>query len=383
MTTIPTITDLPTPPQTSDPTNFDTRADAFLAALDDPFVAEVNAFAAAANTVAGEVQTNATNASTSATNAASSASTASTQASNASTSATNAAASESAAATSATNAATSEANAATSASALSANANSYRTVDYVATSNVAISTALANGQTLDGGTLATGQRVILTAQTTGSENGIYDVPASGAASRSSDSNSATLMPSGITVAVTRGTLGKSTSWLHTTDPGFTLGTTTLTFLKRNALPALDGVIDGSDPAAGKVGEPFKITKLSGAASALTNNVALDIVSKTLHAGIWELEGNAAFTAQASTSITDMILWIGTGSATIPTFPDDTTAYARAGGFSKTGLTGYNFGPTGRVRVNITGDTAFYLGTRVSFSGGTLSVYGAMTIRRIG
>ena len=104
-----------------------------------------------------------------------------------------------------------------------------KTVDYVSTSNVDISTALANGQTLDGGTLATGQRVLLTAQSTGSQNGIYDVPASGAASRSADSNSATLMPSGITVAVTRGTLGAGSTWLHTTAPGFTVGTTALSF----------------------------------------------------------------------------------------------------------------------------------------------------------
>lgn len=248
MTTIPSISDLPTPPQTSDPTNFDTRADAFLAALDDPFVAEVNAFATAANTVAGQVSTNATNAASSASAASTSASSASSSASTATTQATNAASSATAAASSATAAATSATNAATSAGALSANANSYRTVDYVATSNVAISTALANGQTLDGGTLATGQRVLLTAQTTGSQNGIYDVPASGAASRSSDSNTAVLMPSGINVSVTRGTAGAGSSWRHNTAPGFTLGSTSLTFAK-------SGMIDSSSGSGGQLKFP--------------------------------------------------------------------------------------------------------------------------------
>lgn len=64
MTTIPTITALPTPPSTDDPANFSTRADAFLGALQSPFVTEANAMAGAMNTVAGEVATNASAAAT-------------------------------------------------------------------------------------------------------------------------------------------------------------------------------------------------------------------------------------------------------------------------------------------------------------------------------
>ena len=69
MTTIPTITALPTPPSTDDPANFSTRADAFLGALQSPFVTEANAMAGAMNTVAGEVATNASAAATSASDA--------------------------------------------------------------------------------------------------------------------------------------------------------------------------------------------------------------------------------------------------------------------------------------------------------------------------
>lgn len=59
MTTIPTIDALPTPvPQTSDPTNFDERADVLLSALPTR-VDQMNAQGAAMNTVAGEVQGNA------------------------------------------------------------------------------------------------------------------------------------------------------------------------------------------------------------------------------------------------------------------------------------------------------------------------------------
>lgn len=59
-------------------------------------------------------------------------------------------------------------------------------VETVATSNVDISTALENGDTLNGITLSTGMRVLLIRQTTASQNGIYIVPASGAASRALD-----------------------------------------------------------------------------------------------------------------------------------------------------------------------------------------------------
>ncbi len=59
MTTIPTITALRTPPSTDDPANFSARADAFLGALQSPFVTEVNAMAGAMNTVASEVAANA------------------------------------------------------------------------------------------------------------------------------------------------------------------------------------------------------------------------------------------------------------------------------------------------------------------------------------
>lgn len=55
--------------------------------------------------------------------------------------------------------------------------------------NVVIASALESGDSLDGITLATGDRVLLKDQTAPAENGIYVVVASGAASRSSDFDS--------------------------------------------------------------------------------------------------------------------------------------------------------------------------------------------------
>ena len=47
------------------------------------------------------------------------------------------------------------------------------------TANINLSTALENGDLLDGVTLATNDRVLVKNQTTGSQNGIYVVQASG------------------------------------------------------------------------------------------------------------------------------------------------------------------------------------------------------------
>ena len=56
------------------------------------------------------------------------------------------------------------------------------------TANVNLSNALENGDTLDGISLATGNKVLVKNQLDATENGIYVVPASGAASRDSDFN---------------------------------------------------------------------------------------------------------------------------------------------------------------------------------------------------
>lgn len=81
-----TITALPTAPDRSDPSTFDTRADAFVAAL-PTLVTEINTVSGEVNTNASTASTAASTATTQAGNASTSASTATTQASNASTSA--------------------------------------------------------------------------------------------------------------------------------------------------------------------------------------------------------------------------------------------------------------------------------------------------------
>ena len=104
------------------------------------------------------------------------------------------------------------------------------------TANVDITTALENGDTLDGVTLATNDRVLLIAQTDASQNGIYIVPSSGQASRSTDFNTTTTVFLGVTVYVEEGTDNEKTFWsLSAPTSAITVGTSNLTFELRGYL----------------------------------------------------------------------------------------------------------------------------------------------------
>ena len=96
------------------------------------------------------------------------------------------------------------------------------------TSNGVLATAYANGQSIDGVTLTTGDRILLKNQTSQSENGLYTVNASGAPTRATDMDVWTEVP-GAFVAVEEGTANADTIWLCTSNQGGTLGSTAITF----------------------------------------------------------------------------------------------------------------------------------------------------------
>lgn len=91
-----------------------------------------------------------------------------------------------------------------------------------------LATAFANGQTIDGVTLATGDRILIKNQSSGAENGIYVVAASGAPTRAVDANTGASIVQA-TVYVEAGTTQSDTAWTMTTNAPITLNTTALTF----------------------------------------------------------------------------------------------------------------------------------------------------------
>jgi phage-related tail fiber protein len=103
------------------------------------------------------------------------------------------------------------------------------------TAAITLATGLENGDTLDGVTLATGDRVLVKNQTDATENGIYVVAASGAPSRSSDADTAAEITASFAVFVEEGTVNTDSGWTLTNNGAVTVGTTELSFTQFTGL----------------------------------------------------------------------------------------------------------------------------------------------------
>jgi hypothetical protein len=171
-----------------------------------------------------------------------------------------------------------------------------------------LATSFANGQVVDGVTLATGNRLLIKNQADGTQNGIYVVAASGAPTRSADMNDGSEFP-GAYVFVEQGTVNGDTGWVCTNNSPVTLGTTVIVwtqFSGAGTYTASNGVLltgsnftfaprSGYGLQTGSSGAEIKLATTSGlnlssdlavgagnGISVLTNTVAIDtavVVSK--------------------------------------------------------------------------------------------------------
>jgi hypothetical protein len=96
------------------------------------------------------------------------------------------------------------------------------------TANINLSTDLENGDTLDGITLVTGNKILVKDQTNQTQNGIYIVPASGAASRDPDFDTVAEL-AGQLVIVQEGSTNADKIYLCTTDNSGSIGSVNITF----------------------------------------------------------------------------------------------------------------------------------------------------------
>lgn len=112
---------------------------------------------------------------------------------------------------------TADADAATKAyvDAATAGLNVHGAVQAATTTNITLASALENGDTLDGVTLATGNRVLVKNQTDKTENGVYVVKASGAPDRADDYNTAGEVDAGDFIFVEAGTVNGKTGYVQT------------------------------------------------------------------------------------------------------------------------------------------------------------------------
>lgn len=129
------------------------------------------------------------------------------------------------------------------------------------TSNITISTALNNGDTIDGVTLATNDLVLVKDQTSKQQNGVYvvgAVPARAAAFDTYDEHA------GAMIAVVAGTAGAGSVWFCTANAGGTLDTTAIDFTKLAATAGPAG--DPGEP--GEPGPPGPATIAIGGVTTL-------------------------------------------------------------------------------------------------------------------
>jgi len=92
-----------------------------------------------------------------------------------------------------------------------------------------LASSFANGSTVDGVSLSTGDRILLKDQADASENGVYTVNASGAPTRATDFDADSEVTSGAFFFVEEGTTNGDNGFTLTTNDDITVGTTDLTF----------------------------------------------------------------------------------------------------------------------------------------------------------
>ena len=96
------------------------------------------------------------------------------------------------------------------------------------TANIDLTADLQNGDTLDGVTLVTGDRVLVKDQTDATANGLYIVVASGTASRDPEHDTIAEL-SGQMIVVNQGTSNDNKIFLCTTDSSATIGVSNITY----------------------------------------------------------------------------------------------------------------------------------------------------------
>jgi len=141
------------------------------------------------------------------------------------------------------------------------------------TANIDLTADLQNGDTIDGITLVTGNKVLVKDQSTATQNGIYNVVASGTATRDPDYDTVDEL-AGQLVIVQEGTVGADRIFLCTTDSGGSIGSTDISFSR--VTPSNTGTVT-SVAVADSGSSEFTITG-SPITSSGTINLAVNSIS---------------------------------------------------------------------------------------------------------
>lgn len=172
-----------------------------------------------------------------------------------------------------------------------------QSVRVATTASGTLATDFENGDTVDGVVLATGDRILIKDQGTGSENGIYTVNASGAPTRATDCDEDAEVTAGLTVVVTEGTANADLIFVLTTNDPITVGSTTLTFSQISA--GASNFLTLTDTPSAYTSQANKLAAVN------SGETALEFVDTLLMA-----DGSAGAPSYSFSSDTDTGMYLG-------------------------------------------------------------------------
>jgi hypothetical protein len=235
------------------------------------------------------------------------------------------------------------------------------------TANGTLASAYANGSVVDGVTLATGNRILIKDQTTGSENGIYTVNASGAPTRAVDADAAAEIVASFAVFVEEGTDNADCGFVLTNNGTVTVGTTALVFTQFTGL--------GQVTAGTGLTKTGNTLNAVGTADRITANAdSIDIASTYAGQSTITTLGNVTTGTWSANVIAGQYGGTGVNNSgkTITLGGNLTTSGAHATTLTTTGTTTVTL-PTSGTLLTTAGS-----GSSLTFGTGSLSLAGNLT-----
>ena len=183
------------------------------------------------------------------------------------------------------------------------------------TANITLATDLENGDTIDGVTLVTGDRVLVKDQTDATANGLYIVVASGAASRDPQFDTIPEL-SGQMIVINQGTVNDNKIFLCTTDSNATIGVSNITYTvitpANVGTVTSVGVADSGSSEFTVTGSPITSSgTITLAVNSIANNKITGLgTAATLNVGtsannIVQLDGSARLPAVDGSQLTNI------------------------------------------------------------------------------
>ena len=211
--------------------------------------------------------------------------------------------------------------------------------------------------TVDGVNLVAGDRVLVAGQSTGSQNGLYEVETVGAGNngtwiRSSDGNATGEIEAGMIVMVTEGDIYKDTQWKLTTNDPIVIGSTALVFEQNSAYAFGNIYANGTAVLANAVGGTVTLT--AGDNIEITGNNT----SKTVTIGVTGISLNSIANGTSNVTVVS-----SGGNVTVGVGGTSNVAVFHTGGLSVTGTVGGN--GTALTGINAFGNIAVSGETTVS------------------